>query len=119
MNIGLWAGFGRGPEGNVCRRAGWSEYTIVHDGKYPSSVVTDHPDPLSYRILQEFRIDQGVGGSQSGLGLGSVPEKSYNGALNGAGLGIVWIAKTGGFLRGIVSDGILPVFLSPVPEKFP
>jgi hypothetical protein len=31
------------------------------------SIADDHPDPLLRKIFQEFRIGQGVGGSQSGL----------------------------------------------------
>jgi len=41
------------------------------------------------------RTKQGVGGSPSGRILGSVPEKWYNGARIGPGLGMVWIGKTG------------------------
>ena len=68
------------------------------------SVVNDHPDPLSSKYFQEFRIRQGVGGSQSGHVWGSVPEKWGIGARTGGGLGMVRIPEKeghGGVLKGI------------------
>jgi len=58
-------------------------------------VVDTHPDPLSCKILQEFHTKQGVGGSESGLVYGPVPEKGGIGARRGPGLGMVWIRKKG------------------------
>jgi hypothetical protein len=40
------------------------------------------------QFLQEFSLRQGVGGSQSGLGLGFVLEFWYIGGWGGAGLGM-------------------------------
>ena len=37
---------------------------FLHSGESP--VGATHPDPLTERILQEFSIEQGVGGSKSG-----------------------------------------------------
>lgn len=51
------------------------------------TVVVARPDLLSCKNLQEFSIKQGVGASESGPVYGSVPEKWYNGARIGSGLG--------------------------------
>jgi hypothetical protein len=89
----------------------------LHEGIFPQvfhrndlrreitfSVVNDHPDPLLCKNIQEFRIKQGVGGSQSGLVWGSIPEKGGIGARIGAGLVRDFIAKNrgpgGGFTVG-------------------
>jgi hypothetical protein len=64
-------------------------------------VVNQHPDPLFGEILQEVCIDQGVGGYGSGPSASPVPEKQYNGALYGPGLGMGGIRKGRGFDMGI------------------
>jgi hypothetical protein len=67
------------------------------DGVSPFSVGDHHPDPLLCKIFHEFRARYGVGGSLSGPVSGSAPENRGIGALTGAGLGVVWIMKKGGF----------------------
>ena len=64
-----------------------------HAGERLSVAGSPLPDPLFMQFLQEFSIKQGVGVSGSGLVKGSVPEKRYNGARSGPGLGMTWIGK--------------------------
>ena len=53
------------------------------------SDVNDHPDPLLCKNIQEFCIEQGVGGSKSGPVSSSVPEKRGIRARIGDGLRMV------------------------------
>ena len=64
---------------NLTERAGFTSENY-------SSVVYNLPAPLLVKNRQVDRIKQGVGGSQSGLTTGSVPEKWYIGARIGPGL---------------------------------
>jgi hypothetical protein len=64
------------------------------------SVVDDHPAPVFVKNLQEFRIEQGVGGGQSELSLGFIWKQGpYSARIGGDFTSENWRFRSGFFRR--------------------